>query len=385
VTAGATPEMPTVRTDCVSGERLRWMASVTFCGVLPAVVLVLVFVSAVGDGTQGMDFRQFYRGADAILDGANLYPVDGASLIASARPYVYPPFPAILAVPLTLLSIDDAALLAMAATLLTVPAILWLLGVRDWRCYGIAFLWPPVISGIQTSNPTLWFALAAALAWRLRNRVGLAGAIVGLTLAVKFVLWPLLVWLVATRRFAAAAIACATGCVLLVGSWAAIGFVGFLDYPGLLRRLQDTVGDDAYTVRMLALDLGASDSVARAIWLAIGVALLVALALAARRGDGLRAFILAIGAALALSPLVWLHYFALLLVVVALARPSLGLIWFVPLVMLGSPGTGNPTFTETAVALLAAAVTLALALRTPGARVSPVVEPTSSPAPARSA
>jgi hypothetical protein len=364
--------------------RLTWLASVAFCGVLPVVVLVALYAQAIHDGTSAMDFGQFYEAAKSILDGASPYPVDGASLIASARPYVYPPFPAFLAMPLTPIALNYASVLVMTATLLTVPAILVVLGVRDWRCYGIAFLWPPVISGIQTSNPTLWFALAAALAWRFRNRVGLAGAIVGLTLAVKFVLWPLLVWLVATRRFAAAAIACATGCVLLVGSWAAIGFVGFLDYPGLLRRLQDTVGDDAYTVRMLALDLGAPDSVARAIWLAIGVALLVALALAARRGDGLRAFILAIGAALALSPLVWLHYFALLLVVVALARPTLGLIWFVPLVMLGSPGTGNPTFTETAVALLAAAVTLALALRTPGARMSPVVQPTFPTAPARS-
>ena len=369
----------------VSRERVTWLASVVFCGVLPLVVLVGVYVQAIRGGSAAMDFRQFYRGAEAILDGVNPYPADGASLIASARPYIYPPFPALLVVPLTVLSIDHAAVLAMTATILSVPAILLVLGVRDWRCYGIAFLWPPVISAIQTSNPTLWFALAAALAWRFRDRIRLTAVVVGLTLAVKFVLWPLLVWLLATRRAATAALAAATGAVLLVASWAVIGFAGFLDYPDLLRRLEDTVGVDAYTVRMLALDLGAPDPVARGAWLAVGVALLVAVVLTALRGDERRAFVLTIGAALALSPLVWLHYFALLLVVVALARPALGLIWFVPLLTLGSPGNGTPTTTEAAVALLAAALTLGLALRAPAPHISSVVETTLPPAAARSA
>ena len=369
----------------LSRERLTWLASVAFCGVLPVVVLVGVYVQAIRGGSAAMDFRQFYAGAEAALDGVNPYPADGASLIASARPYVYPPFPALLTVPLTVLSVDHAAVLAMTATILVVPAVLFVLGVRDWRCYGIAFLWPPVISAIQTSNPTLWFALAAALAWRFRDRVGLTSAVVGLTLAVKFVLWPLLVWLVATRRSASAALAFAVGGVLLVASWAVIGFAGFVAYPDLLRRLEDTVGRDAYTIRMVAFDLGAPDPVARSAWLAVGLALLVAVMVIGFRGDERRAFILTIGAAIALSPLVWLHYFALLLVVVALARPALGLIWFVPLLMLGSPGTGTPTTTEALVALIAAALTLGLALRTPATRMSPVVETTLPPAAARSA
>ena len=69
----------------------------------------------------------------------------------------------------------------------------------------------------------------------------------------------------------------------------------------------------------------------------------------------------AIAAALALSPIVWLHYFALLLVVVALARPVLGFLWFVPLAMIVTPGSGEPTPFETAWTLGIAVLTVARA------------------------
>jgi len=346
----------------VSLSRIARYASIAFCGVLPVLTVAVLFAGANQDHSVAMDFGQFYRGAEAILAGDNPYPAGDASLIASARPYVYPPFPAILLLPLTMLPLRVAELLVMASLLGVVVAILWLLDVRDWRCYGIAFLWPPVISAIQTSNPTLWFALAAAVVWRYRDRLVPASAGVGVTLAVKFVLWPLVVWLAATRRLAAAGLACLLAAGVLFVSWAAIGFTGMVEYPGLLRRLEDTVGDDAYTIRMVALDLGAPPPIARTLWLAIGTGLLAAVVLVARAGGERRAFILSLAASLALSPLVWLHYFALLLVVVALAQPALGLVWFVPLLMFGSPGSGNPTLFETTTALFAAAVTVALAL-----------------------
>ena len=31
-------------------------------------------------------------------------------------------------------------------------AIPYVLGVRDWRCYGLLLLWPPVISAVQTGR-----------------------------------------------------------------------------------------------------------------------------------------------------------------------------------------------------------------------------------------
>jgi hypothetical protein len=94
----------------------------------------------------------------------------------------------------------------------------------------------------------------------------------------------------------------------------------------------------------------------------VGLAILVAIVVVARRGDDRAAFILAIAAALSLSPIVWLHYFALLLVVVAVAQKQLGVVWFVPLVMFVTPGSGSPTPFETSATLGAAALTIVLAL-----------------------
>jgi hypothetical protein len=251
----------------------------------------------------------------------------------------------------------------MAALVAAVLATLWALDVRDWRCYGLVLLWPPVISAIQTGNVTLWFGLAAALAWRYRDRLVAPSVSIGVTLAVKFFLWPLVVWLAATRRYVSAVLSSVVGAGLLLLSWAAIGFAGMADYPDLVRRLEETVGEDSYTLYIVGLDLGLPSAVARAAWLGVGLALLAAVLLAGRRGGERSAFVLAIAASLALTPIVWLHYFALLLVAVAVARPRLGFLWFVPLAMVITPGSGHPTPFETAATLAIATATIALALR----------------------
>jgi hypothetical protein len=180
---------------------------------------------------------------------------------------------------------------------------------------------------------------------------------------VKTILWPLAVWLAATRRVAAAALSVVIALGLALASWTVIGFRGLAEYPDVVRRLQDTVELDAYTTYVVALDAGAPSSVARGIWLVVGLVLLASVVLVARRGGERASFVLAVAAALALSPIVWLHYFALLVVVVAVAQQRLGLVWFVPLAMVLTPGSGHPSPFETSATLAIAVVTIGLALR----------------------
>jgi len=331
-------------------------------GALPALVVVALFVETVQDDAVAYDFRVFFGAAEAVLRGDSPYPPlhDAGAVIA--RSFVYPPLTALAAIPLTVLPFQAAGLLVQAGLVVAILATLYVLGVADWRCYGIVLLWPPVLSAIQTGSVTILLVLAAALAWRYRDRTAASALAVGIGLAVKTILWPLVVWQAAGRRYAAAVLSCVSCAALVLLSWAVIGFAGFADYPDLLRRLERVVGDDSYTAYIVGLDLGLPSAVARAAWLALGLALLASVIVLARRGEDRSAFMVAIAASLALTPIVWLHYFALLAVVVALAKPRLALAWFVPLGMVLTPGSGHPSPFETAWTLGVAAATIGIAL-----------------------
>jgi hypothetical protein len=347
-------------------NRLRYVRKVTdvfFFAVLPVFALYLVFLDVTHEG-KVTDFENaFYRGAEDVLHGRNPYPAVDDPSLAFGTEYVYSPLTAIVSVPFTAVSAYAAGFVVMALLIALVVAILLVLGIRDWRCYGLAFLWPPVLSAIQTGNVTIPLALGAALAWRYRDGARAAVVSLGVALAAKFFVWPLLLWLGATRRYATAAVSVVVGLVIVVASWAVIGFAGLREYPDLLRRLQELEESEGYTVYALALDLGASAGAARALGIALAAASLVGVVVFARRGDERRAFVLAIGATLACSPIVWLHYFALLLVAVAVAESSLGPAWFVPLAMYASTGTHNGTTLQTAATIGAAVLTFAVAMR----------------------
>src|SRR5262249_46092007 len=137
-----------------------------------------------------------------------------------------------------------------------VGATLWLLDVRDWRCYGAVFLWAPVYHGLQTENVTIPLVLAAAVCWRFRDRLRGVAPAGGPALAAKIICWPLLVWLVATRRMRGAVAAVVVCVAVTVGLWAIIGFDGLLGYPSNANHVQQTVSPGSYTIKAVAIDLG---------------------------------------------------------------------------------------------------------------------------------
>ena len=385
MTADAAPADLRAEAGRLTRARVQWLASVVFFGVMPVLIVLILFTSAIDGDSVATDFRQYYAAAEAILRGESPYGATGDPLTPWGGPYPYPPLLALLAAPLTILSLQAAGLAVMGVLVLVALAVPWFLGVRDWRCYGLLLMWPPVISAIQTANVTLWFALAAAIAWCCRDRLAPVALGIGLTLAAKFFLWPLVIWMALTRRVWTAVATCVVGAVILVLSWSVIGFAGFVEYPALLRKLEDTVGGDSYTAHVVGLDVGLPSGVSRAVWLGVGLVILGAVILLARRGDERTAFIAAIAASLALTPIVWLHYFALLLVVVALAQPRLGLLWFVPFGMFLTPGSGQPTPLQTSWTLFVALVTVGLAIRASRARFAardtdPNVRALASPA-----
>jgi Glycosyltransferase family 87 len=385
MTADAHPAAYAPESRRVTLSRAARLASVVFLAVLPVITIFALFSSALDSNSVAIDFWQFYRAGETILGGDSPYLPPGEPLTAWGGPYPYPPLPALLAAPLTVFSLQTAGLIVMAALVVVALAIPLVLDVRDWRCYVILLVWPPVVSAIQTGNVTLWFALAAAVAWRYREGLVPVALSIGVTLAAKFFLWPLVLWLAFTRRLWSAVAACVAGTVILLLSWSVLGFDGLVDYPELLRKLERTVGEDSYTAYIVGLDVGLPSSAARAVWLGIGLAILAAMIALARRGDERTAFIVAIAASLALTPIVWLHYFALLLVVVALAQPRLGLLWFLPFGMFLTPGSGQPTPFQTSWTLFVALVIVVLAVRASRATFADARTGTEMPVSARPA
>jgi hypothetical protein len=278
----------------------------------------------------GFDFRgTLWEPARALLDGIPIYPEPTRDNIVLGNPAVYPPVFILLSVPLAVIPVTAASWLWFCVLAGCVFAALWILGVRDWRCYVIALTSPVVIHGLFYGNLTIVMVLLAALAWRYRDRSRVAGLALGAAVAAKLFVWPVVVWLVLTRRYRAAAWAVVSALVLIFGAWALIGFEGLRDYPKLLRVVQDVYAVRSASLSTIVGSLGASVSVAVAVAAIAGVGMLVLAALVARRPNGdSPAFALAVGACIVASPIVWPNYAALLFVPIAIAWPRLAPAWF---------------------------------------------------------
>ena len=344
---------------------LRRTAELLLLGAVPLVALVLALAAYAGDDRLALDFHhELYRQADAIVHGRDAYESPSADL--SDRSNLLWPMAAVLpVVPFTALPGGVADWLATAAVIASLVAALVLLGVRDWRVYGAVLLWPATIEGIQTANASLPLTLLVALMWRYRDRAGIAGAALGYAVAVKLFLWPLLVWqaLVGRVRTALVALAVAVASLLLL-----LPFISIGDYARLLRELGRTFEHDAYTPFALLTDLGVPDTAARALTVALGLAVL---AVAWRR----RSLGLAIAAALCLSPIVWRHFFVLLLVPLALSRPRFDVVWLLPIAMWVGDGTFNGAPWQTAAVLGVATLVFALCEIRPRPREARVLSP----------
>jgi RNA polymerase sigma factor (sigma-70 family) len=223
---------------------------------------------------------------------------------------------------------------------------------------------------VGSIGPLLLLAVAAG--WRYRDRA-VGGVLFAAAAAAKLFLWPLLVWLLVTRRLRGAAAAAATIAAILA-LWALLDLNGLREYPTTLHVLHHLHQGTSYSVEALALSAGASAGAAHL------VAVLVALAgiagIVVVRNDDRAALTLAVVVALLATPILWMHYLILLVVPIALARPTLTPLWALPAALwLSSRPEANGAIWRILIALLVVAGTTFFALRRPSARaaVAPAV------------
>ena len=311
------------------------------------VMLGLVGLSA-AEGLLAWDVRFAYLpAAEAVLAGDTPFPALDDPILDEQKGYVYPPQLLFVLLPLTPLPVALASALAAAAMIALLLLTLRVLGVRDIRCYAAALLWVPAISGVLLSNLSIPLAFALAVIWRYRDAVWPSAIALGLSVAAKLLLWPMLVWALATRRLKTLGAALVVGLGVTFAAWAAIGFDGLRTYPDLLERLSELQSERSYSLVGMTSTLGLDPAVGSALMLIVGGALLVGCVVFARGGDDVRSFTCAVVATLALSPVVWLHYLVALLVPVAIARPRFSAIWLLPVVLWVSPKPGYAEGYET--------------------------------------
>jgi hypothetical protein len=295
--------------------------------MLPALVTAWFLHLSRGSASGEQDFSvQYWVAGWKTLHGLSPYPsLHGPIMEAVAFPY--PATTAIFFVPFALvprgISTDLFTAICLAAPLIS----LRLLDVRDWRLYGFVLLVGPVVNGWETGNLTLLLMLGLALLWRFRSHPLRAGLATAAVVSLKLFLWPVAVWLLATRRYLATAYALATGVVLATLSWAILGWdqiERFLHVNAAIVRIFRAWG---YSVSATLMQFGVGQTAATGFMIAVSALFVLACFRLARQGFEGASFVAMIGLVLAASPVVWVHYFALLVLPLAILKPALSKTW----------------------------------------------------------
>jgi hypothetical protein len=337
-------------------------------GVVPVLTTAFTMYIAVRGHAFAVDFHngewpaglRLLHGLSPYFDPHSAAVLSAGSPHPAVTPMVYPALGALLCAAFALLPHTVADIAFTCLDMSAVLVALRLVDVRDWRLYGLVLMWPPVVSGWQTANITLLLVLGLAAVWRYRDRALLSGVILATLISIKVILWPLGLWLLATRRYMALAYALLSGLVLNVIAWSVLGFG---ELPRYLRVLQafDHAGERrAYSTFGLALHLGASRPVAMILGFVLAAIVALGCYVVGRRGQDRVSFTLCVAVALLATPIVWLHYFALLVVPLALLRPRFSTVWLLPLALLVCPPTSPATW-QIVLALSVSAVLVTVA------------------------
>jgi hypothetical protein len=263
------------------------------------------------------DYDIFRKAGSAVVNGQSPWHVDG---------FIYPATAAVAFVPFGAIPFTVGGFAFATLIIGALIAALWMLGVRDWKCYAIVFLTTPGEMSVITGTLSGVCALLAAVIYRYRDGRARPAAALAVALATKLFLWPLGVWLIATRRGRTAAIAVVAMLAFLALTWVVMGTSSFASYRDSLTPARH-LAEASYSPFALARALGASPALATVFVGVIGLGVLAASRLIA---DERITFTLAVLAALVLSPVVWIHYLVLLYVPIAIARPRLSPLWFAP-------------------------------------------------------
>ncbi len=197
---------------------------------------------------QERDVLQEYLMAKALISGVNPYlPLDQlAQMFIGKFPFLphpapYPPFIAILSTPLLLFSLNNVIVVWFIIEVICLIAISCMLtilwrGRVDWvRVLFIFFLlltWYAVMVDLLYGQLTILLTtllLAALLALRKDQKI-LAGALIGLSVAIKMFTWPLIIYFALKKDWRTLITSCLTAFGLNLIALIVMGIGPIMDY-----------------------------------------------------------------------------------------------------------------------------------------------------------
>ncbi len=315
------------------GIRLVALA-VVLLAALPVVLRYLVFWPL--DQWQ-VDVEVYRQAGESVLVGRPVY--SSMTEPPQLLPFTYPPFAAILAVPLALLPFGAIGWLWTAAQVAATTTIVWYAAYRlvhrfgSWApvaCAALAapMLWlHPVADGIRFGQVNAFIVLACLMDLR-RPRPRLvawlpAGVLVGLAMSIKLTPGVFVVHYLVNRRWREAATAVGTAVGVTLLSWVVLPGASFAFWGGALQdpsRLGPNRGTSNQSIRGVLLRLVGEGAVGTVLWLLLAGAVAVLGFGLARRfwlaGDGV-AEVATVGlVAFLVSPVSWIHHLHWVVVVV---------------------------------------------------------------------
>jgi alpha-1,2-mannosyltransferase len=265
-----------------------------------------------------VDFDSFWRSARAMLQGQDIYDT-GVELVN-----LNPPLWTLLISPLGLLEpLTAYRVFVLVSLVVAVGYLAWTveeLRLRPgWTAVGVAMLLLATLALGQV-YPVLALGLVASWMADRRGKQEVSGAALGLVVALKPSLLPVLLWpLVRLRWRAVVAALVAGGVVTLVGI-IVLGPGATWDYIGVLRDRSVSPYWDNASLPAAAARLFTENSYAQNIatipWMvpvgyALGIAAILLSAMRVRHGPEVGLWVL-VAASLLASPIAWHNYLVLL-------------------------------------------------------------------------
>jgi hypothetical protein len=289
-----------------------------------ATIVYFVFVAPLHQ----VDLQVFLKAGRDVLHGQDPYSGTQSETIRSNAAFVYPVTVAWWFAPLSALGSAGHVVYAVAS-LGAIAVSCWWARPGQPLIAVLVLLSSCAVIGLQDGSVNPWLLLGLIAAWRWRDRPAPCGLAVAALIVCKLFLWPVLVWLLLSRRYRAAGVSVGLAGLTLGAGW----ILGPLDTHGYATMLHVLSGLEApHTAGLSGLLIHWRASLDVATVLATVLALLVLGATGwqmrrcgTRAGAGREPLVFggAVVAALLASPIVWHHYYLLLAAPLLVAARSL--------------------------------------------------------------